>query len=704
MTRRFHAMCTYSCSEAVFIFITFVPFMSFCQDHMLPHPVGLYPLNDLYRTADASCYGNLGGTPEDVKLVKGPFGKESTAYQFAGIGTSYINIPGSRHLDTQNSITILVWIFQTGHAGSIIAYFNSNRHGQGDVTRTASVEILTSSTSSVSSNLRGRNGKSVRLSSNNSVTLDKEWHYVGVSYNHIGGTAILWIDGNAVQQLILGDFKLSTDGDIRIGGRQGKGDSFEGRISCVQIYDKAFSRKEVEEVKNRCLIDDHAPINCGKSAAPSGCGLFLQALSGTFSSPGYPSGYPYNANCVWEITVPKGYFITLKFEKFDLEEFNCLDYIIIRDGTSSWSSRLASLCGGGADSEMELRSSGNGMRVEFVSDRHNSAPGFLVTYTSSLIDVKVEKGDDMLDFSRHYTGIVIGVACAAIFAILSVITFSHTRRRFRERRHDRSLTRTNRHSVSFTENDVVQQNAPPTYDDVMRFPELYPPTPLQGSLATTPAGTPRVGSPISTPPIPRRLSNRPGSPALVPKMGTPIGMPLLNLRRSGPSSPHSTSRVSLQRGISPLARAELTPQHSRQADHASSDEHDNEEVDDDELPPYPGLTNVDSVLDQVRETLQHRRFAPRQASNPSLSDSNSVNSNQTRTESARRGSQTSVSGRDNSGRIETRLSPNRNSLRSDSVQSFENNTGQGDANPWVSLKTPKIAAPVAMQRSMESVV
>ena len=78
----------------------------------------------------------------------------------------------------------------------------------------------------------------------------------------------------------------------------------------------------------------------------------------------------------------------------------------------------------------------------------------------------------MLDFSRHYTGIVIGVACAAIFAILSVITFSHTRRRFRERRHDRSLTRTNRHSVSFTENDVVQQNAPPTYDDgksIFRF-------------------------------------------------------------------------------------------------------------------------------------------------------------------------------------------------------------------------------------------
>ena len=71
---------------------------------------------------------------------------------------------------------------------------------------------------------------------------------------------------------------------------------------------------------------------------------------------------------------------------------------------------------------------------------------------------------EIMDFSRHYTGIVIGVACAAIFAILSIIVFSHTRRRLRDRGHG-SLTRNNRHSVSFSENDIFQQNAPPTYDD-----------------------------------------------------------------------------------------------------------------------------------------------------------------------------------------------------------------------------------------------
>ena len=70
----------------------------------------------------------------------------------------------------------------------------------------------------------------------------------------------------------------------------------------------------------------------------------------------------------------------------------------------------------------------------------------------------------MIDFSRHYTGIVIGVACAAIFAILSIITFSHTRRRLQERRNG-SLTQSGRRQVSFSDNDIFQQNAPPTYDD-----------------------------------------------------------------------------------------------------------------------------------------------------------------------------------------------------------------------------------------------
>ena len=93
--------------------------------------------------------------------------------------------------------------------------------------------------------------------------------------------------------------------------------------------------------------------------------------------------------------------------------------------------------------------------------------------------VAKEEDEDLMDFSRHYTGIVIGVACAAIFAILSIITFSHTRRRLQERRNG-SLTNSSRRHVSFSDNDIFQQNAPPTYDDGKLI--ILSPLPVTGNF------------------------------------------------------------------------------------------------------------------------------------------------------------------------------------------------------------------------------
>ena len=229
---------------------------------MLPSPIGLYPFNNLYKTADASCYGNLHGMPQDVELVGGPFHKQRAAYQFTG--TSCIHIPGSRHLNENiRSITILVWIFQTGHAGSIVN-FNSNESNEGSEAygrSPVSVEIRTSGSSSISADLAGNDGRRVHLWSNSSEALANEWRYIGVSYDHSNREVIMWIDGEDVDHLsILKNLDLSTDRSIQIGGRQGKQDSFEGRISCLQVYDRALSRKEVKAVWNRCFRDNQGKI------------------------------------------------------------------------------------------------------------------------------------------------------------------------------------------------------------------------------------------------------------------------------------------------------------------------------------------------------------------------------------------------------------------------------------------------------------
>lgn len=165
----------------------------------------------------------------------------------------------------------------------------------------------------------------------------------------------------------------------------------------------------------------------------------------------------------------------------------------------------------------------------------------------------------------------------------------------------------------------------------------------------------------------------------------------------------------MQRGISPLARAELTPQQSRQADHLSSDEHDDDD-DDDELPPYPGIAgqptrgdytalsmDVDSVLDQVRETLEQRRFTLRNGSNPSLSDNNSLLSHTSVTVNAQRSSLPLSGGLNNLGPLQERTEPSR--TPNTSISSVD---GNGYANPWVSSKIPRGNRYGGILRSIES--
>lgn len=46
------------------------------------------------------------------------------------------------------------------------------------------------------------------------------------------------------------------------------------------------------------------------------CRCKLKGPSGSFSSPFYPSNYPRNSNCFWEIEVEEGHHIELIFKDF----------------------------------------------------------------------------------------------------------------------------------------------------------------------------------------------------------------------------------------------------------------------------------------------------------------------------------------------------------------------------------------------------
>lgn len=49
------------------------------------------------------------------------------------------------------------------------------------------------------------------------------------------------------------------------------------------------------------------------------CGGHVTNLDGFISSPNYPSPYPTNKQCVWQIVAPPQHRISIHFERFELE-------------------------------------------------------------------------------------------------------------------------------------------------------------------------------------------------------------------------------------------------------------------------------------------------------------------------------------------------------------------------------------------------
>ncbi|KAK2147338.1 hypothetical protein LSH36_558g01028 [Paralvinella palmiformis] len=116
------------------------------------------------------------------------------------------------------------------------------------------------------------------------------------------------------------------------------------------------------------------------------CGGDLTTPSGTFSSPNYPGLYAHRRRCSWTIRVASGRRITLAFNDFDLEEQEkCYRYdaVWIINGALSkgyLNPVISIVCG--HNNPGTFQSSGNGMKVYFITDGSVSGQGFQATYHS----------------------------------------------------------------------------------------------------------------------------------------------------------------------------------------------------------------------------------------------------------------------------------------------------------------------------------
>ena len=204
----------------------------------VPEPIAFYPLNGKYKTGEIKHRlpeGTLGG----VNLAAGHKARAKGSYQFLCQADSYIEFPNNGGLDAKDSITILFWMYPQNTSGPIFSYKTSNPWGIH--MRMESGKLL--------AHFTHRNYQHTpQLITDQPLQLN-QWHQVGWSYDYETGMASLWLNGkHVVQQNIGVGIPLATQDNVILGATGGDGPYFQGRITAMEIYNVALSKKQINAV------------------------------------------------------------------------------------------------------------------------------------------------------------------------------------------------------------------------------------------------------------------------------------------------------------------------------------------------------------------------------------------------------------------------------------------------------------------------
>ena len=116
----------------------------------------------------------------------------------------------------------------------------------------------------------------------------------------------------------------------------------------------------------------------------NGCGGRLTGNGGVITSPNYPSTYPHNAHCEWQLRVNPGSTLQLTIEDLELEDLSdcSFDYLHILNSGSNRDPTYRVLCTMPEEKDRVVHLDGNEAVVVFHSDINNAQRGFRLSYST----------------------------------------------------------------------------------------------------------------------------------------------------------------------------------------------------------------------------------------------------------------------------------------------------------------------------------
>ena len=207
------------------------------------YPLGKFALTGCGGIIDLTGLGAITSVHNTI-IVSGHDNTENGATMFTGVAESQVKIENIAKLDTKYSLSIFLNVY-VEESGSVVNY--GTDRGVGLYYDKTNGELV----------FRVVKRNTTDLIAEIKTKVDaKKWYHVGGTYDYNTGKTYLYIDNKqeAVSDTPKQDM-LATGSTIYLGAIAGATDKFKGRVSCLQMFDRAVEEADINNLK-KCLLSE----------------------------------------------------------------------------------------------------------------------------------------------------------------------------------------------------------------------------------------------------------------------------------------------------------------------------------------------------------------------------------------------------------------------------------------------------------------